>query len=181
MVKHLNIQFLSWEAAPTLPPHLPWVMPCLSREPQPALRRVQLRVDVGQKPVEHPTPQPSLQLQTFCAIWLLGLGREKDTGRETGEGCCSPPFTFGEGQRWLGRSCRNGTQTGDQSHSSPGLQTGGKVMCWGKRSEEDRIGWILRIESCGTSNVVVRSLLPQNPSFFQLTETHYICALRTSL
>lgn len=61
-------------------------MPCLSREPGPALRWVKLRVDVGQKPVERPTTQSPLQLQAFCAVWLLSLMEEKDTGTEVGEG-----------------------------------------------------------------------------------------------
>lgn len=47
----------------------------LSREPGPALRWVQLRVDVGQKPVEHPTTQSPLQLQAFCAVQLLHLAQ----------------------------------------------------------------------------------------------------------
>lgn len=72
--------------SPPLPPHLPGGMPCLSREPGPALRWVKLRVDVGQKPVERPTTQSPLQLQAFCAVWLLSLMEEKDTGTEVGEG-----------------------------------------------------------------------------------------------
>lgn len=43
----------------------------LSREPGPVIRWVQLRVDIGQKPVERPASQPPLQLQALCTVWLL--------------------------------------------------------------------------------------------------------------
>lgn len=99
---------------PPLPPPLPWGMPCLSREPGPAFRWVQLGIDVGQKPVEHATTQAPLQLQAFCAVGLLSLGEEKGTGSKMEPACLIPEFTWcwwGR-QRWLGRSGRTGTEGG---------------------------------------------------------------------
>lgn len=91
---------LGKQPTPPLPPHLPWVTPCLSREPGPALRWVQLKVDVGQKPVERSTPQSPLQLQAFCVVWLLNLGPE---GGET-HGSKMEKFlsyVVEEGEMWL--------------------------------------------------------------------------------
>lgn len=113
-------------------------MPCLSREPGPALRRVQLRVDVGQKPVEHPTTQSPLQLQAFCTVQLLHLGMEKDTDHETEKAYCTSEST------WWGRvemaeaeglGQNEGTET-----SFPGLEREERVR--GKRvwKGQDRMG-----------------------------------------
>lgn len=104
-------------------------MPYLSREPGPALRWVQLRVDVGQKPVEHPTTQPPLQLQAFCEVWLLSLREEKDTDSETGKACCSPPFTCGGGTEVAeGVGQREGTK----ARIPQGCRQGGR-SCVGRR------------------------------------------------
>lgn len=119
-------------------PHLPWVMPCLSREPGPALRWVQLRVDVGQKPVEHPTTQSPLQLQAFCAVQLFHLGTEKDTGHEMEKAYCTSEST------WWGRvemaEAEGLGQNEDTKTSFPGLEREERVR--GKRvwKGQDRMG-----------------------------------------
>lgn len=49
----------------------------LSREPGPVLGWVQLRVDIGQKPVERSASQPPLQLQALRTVWLCNLAQGK--------------------------------------------------------------------------------------------------------
>lgn len=85
---------LGKQPTPSLPLHLSWVTPCLSREPGPVLGWVQLRVDVGQKPVECSTPQSPLQLQAFCAVRLLSLQGGETHGSEMEKACCTSELTW---------------------------------------------------------------------------------------
>lgn len=144
---------LGKQPTPPLPPHLPWVTPCLSREPGPVLGWVQLRVDVGQKPVERSTTQSPLQLQAFCAVWLLSLGEEKHTAVRQrnlvvhqnlhGEGGIDVAEAGGLGQNeetkiTILRGCRQG-----------------RGSCVRRRGfGQDRVGWIFLRDICGTSNMV---------------------------
>lgn len=89
-------------------------MPCLSREPGSVLRWIQLRVDIGQKPVECPTTQPPLQLPAFRAVWLCNLQVEKDMGSKPGKLVPHKPRQYErnggtcEEAEGLGQDCNGG-------------------------------------------------------------------------
>lgn len=143
---------LGKQPTPPLPPHCPCVTPYLSREPGPALGWVQLRVDVGQKPVERSTTQSPLQLQAFCTVWLLSLGEEKHTAVR--ERNLVHQNLHGGGEIDVAEAGRLGQNEETKITVLRGCRQG-KGSCVRRRGfGQDRVGWISLRDSCGTTNMV---------------------------